>query len=91
MHIELDFQWAYVDCERFNSKLAGGPVIDPNLPYAGLCPCVLGGRLLKERQAVEATDRDEVKRLRLLKPLQSAGHVFIVILPRLDRKTRSSQ
>jgi hypothetical protein len=43
--------------------------------------CFFGPRCLKERKPVKATERDEVKSLRALEPLQAIGHAAIAIPP----------
>jgi hypothetical protein len=40
---------------------------------------------------VKATERDEVKSFRLLKPLQAVWHGPIIIRPQSDLDTRSSR
>ena len=51
----------------------------------------LGARRFKERKPVKATERDEVKSLSSLEPLQAIGHIVIVMLLRPYPKTHSSR
>jgi hypothetical protein len=51
---------------------------------------VLGFCASRNCKAVKATEREEVKILRFLKPLQAVWHGLIVVGLRLCPKTRSS-
>jgi hypothetical protein len=70
-------------------------VATETLPRASLFQyglyCVLGSGCFEKWKTVKATERNEVKSLRFLEPLQAVWHGPIVIGLRLCSKTRSSR
>jgi len=65
-------------------RIDPGPMTRPHLFQHGL-DGVPGIRRGKERKTVKTTERDEVKRLGFLEPLQAVGHGPIVIERSLTR------